>query len=208
MTKEFKGKLDELAKKRGMRLTQMIIEILELSSEGHRPSLYEKDVEIADKIKDVIKSHGVFRPEGALVMDMKKQGVVLYTPDAWAIPLYDLLKLSGLPRSALHLVVSELGEYNLIDPDNKKHKFTGSLIKHTIKTLNLYSTGGVSSYAEATTKVFGKEVPDAVILSKKIDPLHLAKFCEKNPDKKVIYLLDVKEFKDFVRPETTQTRAA
>lgn len=196
---EMKKEIEKYAKASGMRASELAFEWINAGLIQSRPT---KD--ISDKVLDTIKGNGIFKQEGLLELEMKPhKNALIYSPDAWCISEEQLGKILKVPKSIIHMVAADLTEYNLIDPDSKS-KYASSLLKHFIKTLNIYSLGGAANYDAAVRKVFRQEIPQAVILSKKINPVSLAKVCSDNSGKKIVYVLDLKEFDENARENPKQ----
>jgi hypothetical protein len=186
---ELKKEIEQLAKKRGIRPTQLVLEWVETGLIQCKPSK-----EIFERIVETIKNNGMHIPDGVLELEIKpSKNAVIYVPDVWCISNELLSKLIKVPKPVLQLAAADLTEYNLIDPESK-NKFTSSLIRHLVKTLNMYTVGGAQNLNRAIEKVFKYEVPDPIILARKINPIRLTKICEANPGRKVVYVFDLKEF--------------
>lgn len=189
---ELKKSVDQIAKKRGMRVGQLVEEWIHACISQSTPSK-----EIMDQLLDTIHTHGTHKPDGVLALEIKHgKNAVIYAPDSWAISGEVLNKHVKIPRSVLQLAAADLQEYNLIDPESR-NKFTASLVKHLVKTLNLYSLGGTQNFKTAVEKIFKQEIPDPIILARKISPIRLTKICEANSSKRVVYVFDLKEFGEY-----------
>jgi antitoxin component of RelBE/YafQ-DinJ toxin-antitoxin module len=196
---ETKEHIQKLAKAAGLNVSAFICRLVdgaERESRVPRVTLYDKDMDIFDKIIEAIKLEGVRHAEDRLEVQPKAlrtgEEVVFYTPEAWFVSFSKLSTLLGVPESTIERTInlSEKREFMLLNP-RKPDKATKPLLDTFLKTLNIYSMGGAADLDEALRKLFKTEIHDGVVLVRRIDPMALTKFCKENKGKKVVYLLNI-----------------
>jgi hypothetical protein len=196
MDSDLKHRAEHLAKERGTTVAELVRELLinEISNSLVRPSVPGSSGVIPGKdggIINSIKRIGAHHAEGAIPVKSKPDAPsVIYLPEAWYFSLSELAKITDSPRFEIDIALNGTRGYRAIWP-KKRDKKTRDTIRKIMKTLELYGlTGKKPTVRSVIERIFNKHCKDGLILVKELEPLSLAKFCEKNPEKKVICLLD------------------